>query len=175
MAFAGRKSTREDGKLTPEALEEAALRYLNRFDCSVQKLRSYLASFVRKRAGDAALAAHVESLLERYRASGVLNDARFAENLAERLKGRGASRRMVEQKLRTRGITRDVAEQVARSSPGSDLEAARAFVRRRRLGSHRPEAERAAKRRRDLAALARQGFDHDTALRALGFGTDEDF
>jgi hypothetical protein len=30
-------------------------------------------------------------------------------------------------------------------------------------------------RRRDLAALARQGFDHDTASRALGHGTDDDF
>lgn len=175
MAFAGRKSTREDGPLTPEALEAAALRYLNRFDCSVGKLRSHLASLVRKRGGDGSLAAHVESLLERYRASGVLDDTRFAENLAERLKGRGASRRMVEQKLRARGISRDVAAEVTRASPGSDLEAARAFVRKRRLGPHRPEAERAANRRRDLAALARQGFDHDVATRALGFGSDDDF
>lgn len=175
MAFARKENARDTGPLTPEALEDAALRYLNRFDCSVEKLRSHLAALVRKRGGDSALAAHAEALLERYRASGVLDDGRFAKNLAERLKGRGASRRMVEQKLRARGITRDVAVEAARSSPGSDLEAARAFVRRRRLGSHRPEAERAANRHRDLAALARRGFDHDTALRALGFGTDEDF
>lgn len=175
MAFARKGSARDAGPLTPEALEEAALRYLNRFDCSVDKLRSYLVSLVRKRGGDAALVTHAEALLDRYRASGVLDDGRFAKNLAERWRGRGTSRRMLKKKLLARGIGRDVADEVARSSPESDLEAARAFARRRRIGPHRPEAERIANRRRDLAALARQGFDHDTALRALGFGSDEDF
>jgi regulatory protein len=175
VSFARRTGTRDTKPLTTVDLEDAALRYLNRFDCSVEKLRKHLAALVRKRGGDRALAAHVESLLERYRASGMLDDTRFAQSLTERLQRRGASRRLVEQKLRARGISRDVAETVTRSSAGSDLEAARAFARRRRLGPHRPEAERQANRRRDLAALARQGFDHDTAVRALGYGSDDDF
>ena len=175
MAFARRENAREAGALTPEKLEAAALRYLNRFDCSEKKLRSHLATLIRKHSGGAELAEHVELLLNRYRASGLVNDERFAQNLAESLQRRGASRRLVAQKLRSRGITRDTAEAVVRSSPGSDLDAARAFVRRRRLGPHRPEAERQTNRRRDLAALARQGFDHDTASRALGYGSEEDF
>jgi regulatory protein len=175
VAFARRENAREADPLTPERLEAAALRYLNRFDCSEKKLRSHLTTLIRKRSGGAELGEHVELLLERYRASGLVNDERFAQNLTERLKERGASQRLVVQKLRSRGIARDTAEAVVRSSPGSDLEAARAFVRRRRLGPHRPEAERQANRRRDLAALARQGFDHDTAARALGYGSDEDF
>ena len=170
MPFARRENAREGDALTPEKLEAAALRYLNRFDCSEQKLRSHLGTLIRKRSGGAELAEHLERLLERYRASGLVNDERFAQNLAERLQGRGASKRLVAQKLRSRGITRDTAEAVARASPGSDLEAARAFARRRRLGPHRPEAERQANRRRDLAALARQGFDPVSAVRALGYG-----
>ena len=175
MSFARRDGTRERGPLTPQALDDAALRYLNRFDCSVSKLRRHLRELVRKRGGDPALGEHIEALLERYRGSGLLNDERFANNLAGGLKSRGASRRMVEQKLRDRGVARDVAQTAARESPGSDLDAARAYARRRRLGPHRPEAERAANRRKDLAALARQGFDYDTATRALGFGADDDF
>jgi regulatory protein len=175
VTFARRENARERKPLTERELDDAALRYLNRFDCSVQKLKKHLTSLVRKRSGDPALVRHIDALLERYRASGLLNDERFAKNLAERLQGRGASRRLVEQKLRTRGIAKDVAQSAARESPGSDLDAARAYARRRRLGPHRPEAERAENRRRDLAALARQGFDHDTASRALGYGTDEDF
>jgi len=175
VAFAGRKNAREAGPLTSEKLEAAALRYLNRFDCSVDKLRKHLRELVRRRGGDEALRQHIEALLERYRGSGLVNDERFAGNLTERLQGRGASRRMVVQKLRSRGVSRDVAEAAVRASPASDLVAARAYARRRRLGPHRPEAERAPNRRRDLAALARQGFDHDTASRALGFGDEEDF
>ena len=175
MAFAHRPKTRSTGPLTERALEDAALRYLNRFDCSASKLRRHLVQFIRKHAGDASLETHVDSLIERYRASGLLDDQRFGKNLAERFQARGASKRMVVQKLRARGISRDVADEVVRSSRDSDLESARAYVRRRRLGPHRPEAERAANRRKDLAALARQGFDHDTASRALGYGRDEDF
>jgi regulatory protein len=175
VPFARRNDARETKPLTAEALEAAALRYLDRFDCSERKLRSHLATLIRRRGGDPSLSRHVDALLARYRASGLLNDERFAKNLAEHMQARGASRRMVAQKLRLRGVEKDLAESAARESPGSELEAARAYVRRRRLGPHRPEAERAANRRRDLGALARQGFDHETALRALGFGAEDDF
>jgi regulatory protein len=168
--------SRSGKPLEPADLEAAALRYLNRFDCSVQKLRTHLRQAIRRRGGDAGeLERHLELLLERYQASGLLNDERFAENLAERLKARGGSRRAIMQKLRQRGVTSGVAEASLPQSPGAELEAARAFVRRRRLGPYRPEAERLENRRRDLAALARTGFDHETAIRALGYGGDDDF
>jgi len=168
--------TRSQKPLEPADLEAAALRYLNRFDCSVQKLRTHLRQTIRRRGGDAAeLERHLEVLLERYQASGLLNDERFAENLSGRLKARGGSRRAIVQKLRQRGITSGVAEASVPRSPAAELEAARAFVRRRRLGPYRPEAERLENRRRDLAALARTGFDHETAVRALGYGGDDEF
>jgi regulatory protein len=167
---------RAKGPLDTAALEALALGYLNRFDCSVAKLRTYLRQTVRRRGGDQeALERHIGLLLERYQASGVLNDTRFAENLASRLSERGKSRRAIVQKLRQRGVAGAVAEASAPATPGAELEAARAFVRRRRLGPHRPEAERLENRRRDLAALARHGFDHETAVRALGYGRDDDF
>ena len=96
MPFARRNDAREPKPLTAEALEAAALRYLDRFDCSERKLRSHLATLIRKRGGDASLSRHVDALLARYRASGLLNDERFAKNLAERMQARGVSRRMVE-------------------------------------------------------------------------------
>jgi regulatory protein len=168
--------TRAKGPLEPNDLEALALGYLNRFDCSVTKLRNHLRQTVRRRGGDQPeLERHIELLLERYQASGLLNDARFAENLAARLSERGGSKRAIVQKLRQRGLSSTVAEASVTTTPGAELEAARAYVRRRRLGPHRPEAERLENRRRDLAALARHGFDHETAIRALGYGGDDDF
>jgi regulatory protein len=72
-------------------------------------------------------------------------------------------------------VTSGVAQAAVVTTPGSELEAARAYVRRRRLGPFRPEAERQPNRQRDLAALARTGFDHETAIRALGHGSDDEF
>jgi len=59
-------------------------------------------------------------------------------------------------------------------SGDAELAAARALVKKKRLGASRPPAERAEHRRRDLATLARAGFDFDTARRALGEGRDEE-
>jgi regulatory protein len=171
-----RARAKPKGPLEPRELEEAALRYLDRFDCSAKKLETHLGGLIRRRGGDApALREHVGTLLERYRASGLINDERFALNLSERLQGRGKSRRAIVEKLRVRGIAASVVDDVVPKSSENELAAARALVKRRRLGPFRPEEERLENRRRDLAALARAGFDHGTAVRALGYGNDEDF
>ena len=156
-------------------LEGAALRYLERFDCSVSRLRKVLSERIGKaaRAGVAEAAAApaiVEELLERYQSSGLVNDERFAKNFAARQRDRGASRRMIEQKLRARGITSDVVEVLLprNASAADDLEAAHAFAKRRRLGPHRMPEQRDEYRRKDLMALARAGFSYDTASRVVG-------
>jgi regulatory protein len=157
------------------ALEGAALRYLERFDCSVARLRKVLNERVSKAAragaeGAAAAPAIVEELLARYQASGLIDDQRFAKNFAARQRDRGASRRMIEQKLRARGITSEQVEQVLprNESAQGELEAAQAFARRRRLGPNRKPETREAFRRKDLMALARAGFSYDVASRVIG-------
>ena len=165
-------------------LEALALRYLERFDCSVARLRKVLSERIEKaaRAGvseASAAPAIVEELLLRYQSSGLIDDQRFAKNFAARQRDRGASRRMIEQKLRARGITAEVVqESLPRSeSAVSELEAARAFARRRRLGPHRKLELREAFRRKDLMTMARAGFDYGTASRVIGNSpsTDDEF
>jgi regulatory protein len=157
-------------------LEEAALSYLNRFDASADRLRKRLAIVARRHGAELAQAKpHIDALIARFSASGVLNDERFAQNLAARLRDRGASRRLILMKLRARGIASHVAEASISDGGSAELEAARAFVKKKRIGRHRPEELQQANRRKDLAALARAGYDHDVAVRALGYGRDDDF
>ena len=168
--------------VTRIGLEGAALRYLERFDCSVARLKKVLSERVAKaaRAGvaDAAAApAIIELILERYQESGLINDQRFAKNFAERQRDRGASRRMIEQKLRARGISSETVEQLLprNESASGELEAAQAFARRRRLGPHRKPETREAFRRKDLMAMARAGFNYDVASRVIGVGNSPSF
>jgi regulatory protein len=168
--------------VTRVGLEGAALRYLERFDCSVARLKKVLSERVAKaaRAGvpeAAAAPAIVELILERYQESGLINDQRFAKNFAERQRDRGASRRMIEQKLRARGISSETVEQLLprNESASSELEAAQAFARRRRLGPHRKPELREAFRRKDLMAMARAGFNYDVASRVIGVGNSTSF
>jgi regulatory protein len=116
--------------------------------------------------------------VERYQGSGVLNDARFAKNLASQLTTRGKSSRMIAQKLTLRGVSRELTGELMatrrEAEPEAELEAARAFARKRRLGAYRDAETRALYRQKDLASLARQGFSFDIAKLALGGGAGKD-
>ncbi len=168
--------------LTADALHARALRHLDRFDASVAQLRALLQRLVRRAelddAATAMLEGEVETLVSRLVATGVVDDRRFAETLARGQRRRGASALAIAQKLRARGVAEAVIVAVLRDVDeeyeAPELAAARAFVRRRRLGCYRPPASREAMAKRDLGALARAGFGLEVARRALEVHVDED-
>jgi len=118
----------------------------------------------------------IEATLVRMAELGFLDDRRYALALIKRLRGRGSSRRKIGVRLREKGIDGGLRDELL-SELGqgeSELEAARAYARRRRLGVYRrdqdDEPDREAqrlRRQRELGALARAGFDFDVASRAL--------
>jgi len=178
---ARRPKKKAERELTRTTLEEAALRYLDRFDCSAARLKTVLTRRIPPGSADATrreVGGWIDELVERYQGSGLLDDQRFAKNFAERLRERGASRRAIQVKLRARGVSSETVDALTgvRNS-GDELAAAQAFAKRRRLGPYRPAEQRAQKRAKDLAAMARAGFEFDTAVRAIGHlpSGDDDF
>jgi len=158
------------------ALEKAALHYLERFAASSEHLRRVLTRRIRRAAMlgeiDAAAASlRVDALIERYLAAGLLDDQRFASAHAEALQRRGTSRHRIRQRLAAKGVAREVAREalagLGDAHETSELAAACALVRRRRLGPFRAPGTREANRSKDLASLARAGFSLDIARRAL--------
>ncbi|WP_235962062.1 RecX family transcriptional regulator [Falsiroseomonas selenitidurans] len=104
-------------------------------------------------------------------ASGVVDDAAFAESRARRLLRAGRSRRAALAHLAQKGVAGEVAAEAV--GEGAEMEAALAFCRRRRLGPFAagdatPEAHRQA-----LAALARAGFGRAEAAAALAMDPAE--
>jgi regulatory protein len=163
------------------SLGEAALSYLNRRDASREKLVKHLEQWIRRRGtpeDPREARPLIQELASRYQASGLINDDRLAKNALESLRARGASSRAIAFKLKARGVDASVIDSTLatekRESRSAELDAACALVKKKRMGSLRPEAERAVNQRRDLAALARAGFDFDTARRALGPALDSD-
>ena len=168
--------------ISQSALEKAALHYLERFAASTEQLRKVLRRRVERavRLGAepeavATARVDVEKLLERYLAAGLLDDRRFAEAQAQSLQRRGTSRLGIRQRLAAKGVERELVEAaLAEDGEGtSELAAAGALARRRRLGPYRAPGSRAAFRQKDLAALARAGFPLEIARRVLGAGDPE--
>lgn len=160
-------------RTSPEELAKVALRYLNRYDASVEQLRRVLLRHVTRHGEPQRmpeLRRRIDELLVRYQSSQLLDDVRYAQGMARGLRERGTSTLKVRLKLRQRGIGEDVIERVLAELENvggdPDLEAARSYARRRRLRS-RYDLTDPAQRQKALAALSRQGFSFAIATAAL--------
>lgn len=180
MAEPRKPRARKPKPLTAAALENAALYYLGRFATSSGNLRRVLMRKVARstRNGDEADAQVqaqtgarlVEDLIARYLKSGLLNDRAYAEQRAANLQRRGTSRFSIAGKLAQKGVAAELVSGAIESleeAGASEIAAACAWVRRRRLGPYRAAEKRAEFRQKDLASLARAGFRLDLARRVL--------
>jgi regulatory protein len=117
-----------------------------------------------------AIAAIVAKLV----AAGAIDDKAFAQTKARSLHRRGTSSRVTRQKLKLAGVdgeTLDKAmaglDQELQTDPRQrEWQAATALARRRRLGPYRHK-DRKEHRNRDLATMARAGFDYDLARKVI--------
>jgi regulatory protein len=163
--------------LTAASLENAAVYYLSRFASSSGNLRRVLMRKVARAARDGeegqaeAGAQMVDALITRYLDKGLLNDRAYAAQAASSLARRGASRYSIAGKLGQKGVDNElVAQTIAgldEEGGASELAAACALARRRRLGPYRTPDKRADFREKDLASMARAGFGLNLARRVL--------
>lgn len=170
-----RKSARKPRKATQKSLENAALYYLQRYASSAENLRRVLMRRVERsaRAHDTDReegATFVDNIVQRYRDAKLLDDGAYAAMRVATLRRRGASARAIRASLMSKGVSADDIDQALDAdraeTPKAELHAACAYARRRRLGPWHV-SEREARRERDLAALARQGYSVDTARQVI--------
>ena len=105
----------------------------------------------------------------------MIDDKAFAQTKARSLHRRGSSTKLTRQKLQHAGVDRETLD---RAMAGLDeelhvdprrreLTAAIALARRRKLGPFRADKDRKDRRTRDLAAMARGGFDFRLAKKVI--------
>lgn len=159
-----------------ESLEKAALRYLERYASSRRQLARVLMRRIQRAVQGGAVEraegeARVETVIATLAGRGLLDDRLFAEGRARTLAHRGRSRVVIRETLRARGVDPDdvaaALERLGEEIDDPELAAALTLARRRRLGPYRPELQRAARREKDLAVLARAGFDRRLAARIV--------
>ena len=166
-------------RITASYLENAALFYLQRFDSTARNLRRVLDRKVRRAALHpkseidlAQVGTWIEAVVGKMTRLGYIDDTRTAATKARSLFARGTPLAMIRRRLRAAGAEDDAVAAalngLCREEGGNlDFKAAVALARRRRLGPFRPAEARSDHRNKDLAALARAGFDFDTARRVI--------
>lgn len=159
--------------LDQAALDGIAIRYLERFQTSRERLVRLLRQKIRQRGWQEGLEPpDLDAIANRMVELGYVNDATFAEARARGLGRRGMGAARVRAALSAHGIGAD--EQAAALSGHDALEAAIRFAQRKRLGPFGPPAADPAARQRQLAAMARAGHPPDLARRILRARSEEE-
>ena len=166
--------------ISAASLLRAATSYVERYASSAEKLRRILQRRVAKaRMLEAPVMNDVEAAIEaivaRFVASGAIDDKGFAQTKARALHRRGTSDRMMRHRLKLAGIDQEtlgqamagLEQELGSDAAAREWQAAVALARRRRLGPFRAVGDRADHRRRDLATMARAGFDYQLAKKVI--------
>ena len=130
---------RKPKPLTQELLEKSALAYLERFATSRENLRRVLKRKLIRAEPDQrpGFATYIDELIEKLETLGYLNDETYADGRVAALRRHGLSARAIGMKLQAKGIARDLVTAKLEADESTDLEAAWALARRRRLGPYR--------------------------------------
>ena len=170
-------------KITESSLRNIALFYLQRYSSSQENLRQILMRRVHRSAyvhemdiGEAS--AWVDQLVDQLAESGMVNDETYAEGRMRALFRRGLPPKAIAQQLRGKGIEAELIEttmaKLYEDATDPNLLAAIKFAKRRRLGPYRKQNDRNDRAEKDLAALARAGFDYGTARTVISAGSEQD-
>ena len=168
-------------RISAQSLENSAVYYLQRYDSTAENLRRVLTRKVRRAAMhpeatvDAAEAATwIAAVVAKMRRLGYVDDTRTATAKARGLLAKGAPPATIRRHLTLAGAGEDaiaaaLAELTGDTRTETDLTrtAAVTLARRKRLGPYRAEADRPDRRQKDMATLARAGFDFETARRVI--------
>ena len=167
-----RRERKPKQPLTPESLNWFALRYVERYATTREKLRQYLKGKLYQRGWAGAGEAPIDALVERFAELRYVDDRSFGETRAKSLERRGYGLRRVDQALMAAGIEAGMREDIR--GDVDEAEAALAYARRKRIGPFAAEQPAPELRRKQFAAMVRAGHSFERVKAILGAETEAD-
>jgi regulatory protein len=179
------RATKEKKKkpVTEAYLERAALHYLERFSSTEANLCRVLERKVRRRLeGESPTREHIswiEACAAKCVKLGYVDDGRYAIVRFESLLRKGKPLRTIGQDLRYKGVSQELVAEILSAArededKDPDLQAAAAYVRRRRFGPfRRPDRMTDDKIEKEKAAMMRAGFSYQLVKRVMEATEDE--
>ena len=177
MNPAEKRQRRPQKKITPQRLKNIGLYYLQRFESSVENLRTVL-----KRRVDAygrenpEFNKHeayqwIEDVLSEFVCLHYLDDNRYAEMKVRDYLSAGKPARYIQNKLREKGISADTTETILSAQEYDQTAMAIKLAKRKKIGPYRDEEKRKEFRQKDMGTLIRAGFDYDVVCEVLDYDT----
>lgn len=172
-------------KITPTYLHNAGLYYLQRFAASTGQFQR-----VMQRKIDKSCMAHPDQnredckkwladVIAAFQRAGLLNDDVYAAGAIRSLRLRGLSTRAIEARMALKGVPAALVKKTLQEIDGlqdndPNLIAALRQARKKRIGPYLPpDKDASSLQDKHLAALARAGFDFETARKVLQMDKEE--
>ncbi|WP_138379815.1 regulatory protein RecX [Luteithermobacter gelatinilyticus] len=167
-------------EISRDYLRNATYRYLERYATSEANLRKVLLNKVARRTREVPVSPEtmqeiscwIDEIIATCRKMGMVDDRFYAESRARTLIRRGNSRLKIFQKLRAKGLSIALIEEVLadlqEEMADPELVAAIKYVRRRRFGPFSGVQTDEQQTQKQMAAMARAGFSYDMAQKVLG-------
>ena len=168
-----RRERKPKKPLTPESLSWFALRYVERYATTREKLRRYLKGKLRERGWAGEGAAPIDATVERFAELGYVDDRSYGESKAKSLERRGYGLRRVDQALTAAGIEPELRDEIR--SEVDERDAAMAYARRKRIGPFAVEKPSPELRQKQFAAMVRAGHSFELVKTILGATSEEEF
>jgi regulatory protein len=154
-----RRERRPKKPLTPESLNWFALRYVERYATTREKLRQYLKGKVYERGWAGEGEAPVDTIVERFAELRYVDDRSYGESKAKSLERRGYGVRRVDQALMAAGIEPEMRGEIR--DEVDEKEAAIAYARRKHIGPFAAELPSPELRQKQFAAMVRAGHSFE--------------
>ncbi len=166
-------------KISKTYLHNAGLSYLQRFASSTENFRSVMMRKIRRSCAVHETPAPedaiemLDALIIRFTELGLLNDREYARMMTASLTRKGLSEKAIYARLKNRGIPKNLVREHLEEEAHSDSQAALRFAQRKRIGPFRKSPlpddplSRQKQKNKEFSALARAGFDFETARRVL--------
>lgn len=162
-------------KITKDRLKNIALYYLQRFETTTESLRAVLLrrvndyAFYNPEFDKTPALQWIEEILSDFQRYKYVDDARFAALKIRDYLAVGKSEKYIRLKMAEKGVDESIVDEVLASLDFDPFQNALKLAKKKHIGPFRQGEDKADFYQKDLAVLARAGFDYDVAKKVMDF------
>ena len=175
------KNKKKNLEATVEEMRNFAFAYIEKYAPSKQQLKTYLLKKYLKTKIPSVNKSNINDLinvvLEDLEKAKFINDKFYSSSKAKSLIQRGNSINKIRSYLFSKGIKdkyiKSTLDEIITNNEDQDFFSAIKVCKKKRIGPARDENNRPLFYKKDIAILARSGFDFDTSRRVMDLSKDE--
>lgn len=167
-------------KITKQRLKNIALYYLERFETSVDNLKTVLKRRVDKYVFENPdfdkneAYGWIDELVKDFEGYGYVDDERFAGFKIKSYINSGKSARYIQGKMKQKGISENIIENILESQEYDSKEALLKFAKKKRLGPFNNKEEYTREdKKKDMQKMIAAGFNYEDVMEVLDVEIEE--